>query len=221
MQSTKEKFGQLSAAVESPSSPAQSAIVVLHGVGSNEQDLMPVGRAIGGDRMVVGLRAPLVISGDSFAWFQVQFLQNGPVHNWTQAQNSFSLLEESLKELSKKSGIPLNKITVFGFSQGAIMTIGLALTSRLDLEAYAACSGRTLPEFAEMAKASPVPGFSERKILVAHGKLDSKLPLFHAKKTEEILQLLGANFKYREYEADHSVPARLPDDMSAWLKTKK
>jgi predicted esterase len=78
------------------------------------------------------------------------------------------LLEETIRNISEAFHVPLDRIAVFGFSQGAIMTVGLALQSTLDLEKYVACSGRTLPEFASPSRTVPSDHISRRAIFVAH-----------------------------------------------------
>lgn len=213
----KQRFGTLSAMTLAPAGKPSGALVLLHGVGSNEQNMFEFGPLLSEDRMIISLQAPLVLGANAFAWFHVQFGANGPVHNWPEAQNSLKLIEESLEDISKKTGIPLEKISVFGFSQGAIMTIGLALQSKLSLEKYVAASGRTLPEFAKFSEKTPLTNYKNRKIFVAHGELDSKLPVTLAKDTEKVLRSAKLDLRYKEYKADHTVPQELVNDAKKWL----
>lgn len=214
-----QHFGKLKALIESPVEKPTEALVLLHGVGSNEKNMIELGSMLSENRLIISLRAPLVMGPSAFAWFHVNFTAEGPIHNWNEASHSVLLLEEALSELSKQTDIPLSKIAVFGFSQGAIMTIGLALQSKLTLDRYVAASGRTLPEFKEFAAKSPLENYNERKIFVVHGEFDSKLPLSHAKNTEKVLREANLNLKYKEYKADHTVPQEVIHDVKAWLRT--
>lgn len=213
----RQRFGTLSAMTLAPAGKPNGALVLLHGVGSNEQNMLELGPVLAEDRMIISLRAPLILGANAFAWFHVQFSQNGPVHNWPEAQNSLKVIEDSLQDISKQTGIPLEKISVFGFSQGAIMTVGLALQSKLTLEKYIAASGRTLPEFAKSSEKSPLANYSQRKIFVAHGEFDSKLPVSLAKNTEKVLRAAKLDVKYKEYKVDHTVPQELISDAKKWL----
>jgi phospholipase/carboxylesterase len=211
-------FGKLKALVKETKKAPSKALVLLHGVGSNEQNLLDLSSSLSDDRLVISLRAPIVMGPQAFAWFHVRFTENGPVHNWSEAQHSVKLIEESLLEISKHYKIALEDIAIFGFSQGAILTTGLALTSPLKLEAYVASSGRTLPEFAEFAKSSPLTSYRQRKIFVTHGVLDSKLPVALSRNTEALLKASGLGLLYKEYSADHGVTAEMATDIKSWLK---
>ncbi len=216
-----QAFGKLTGTTFSMSTSHRKALVLLHGVGSNERDLLEIAPHLADDRLIISLRAPIAIGPSSYAWFHVQFTEQGPVHNWEEASSSLSALEESLQDLSVKSGIPLHDIAVFGFSQGAIMTIGLALRSELEFERYFAVSGRTLPELAEAASRSPLTGYKKRKIFVAHGTLDSKLPIDLARNTEKTLRAAGFQLTYKEYEADHTIPDQVLSDVRFTLESNQ
>lgn len=213
-----QSFGKLSAVTRAPPGKSSGALVLLHGVGSNELNMLELGPMLTENRLVVSLRAPINMGINSFAWFHVQFSANGPIHNWNEAQSSFLLIEEALRDLSKKSGLPIEKISVFGFSQGAIMTIGLALQSKLTLEKYIAASGRTLPEFAQASVQSPLADYPQRKIFIAHGTNDEKLPVSHARATQKIMTAANLNLTYKEYSDGHSVPAELISNAKDWLE---
>ena len=214
-----KKFGQLTALVKNEVGTSKQALVLLHGVGSNEQNILDVGLQFSSERQIISLRAPLVMGPQAYGWFHVQFTPQGPVHNWAQASDSFLILEDSLRAISEQTGIAMNKISVFGFSQGAIMTLGLALQSQLPLESYIACSGRVLPEFEKASIEKPISNYQDRKILVAHGQFDSKLPIVMGRNTERILRSANLNLVYKEYQAEHVVPQELVSDTQTFLST--
>lgn len=217
MKPLEQTYGKLKTLTFSPSEKPSKALVLLHGVGSNEKNLFELGPLMTDDRMIVSMRAPIIMGPQSFAWFHVQFTERGPVHNWQEASENLSLIEEALTDLSKKSGIPLDKISVFGFSQGAIMTIGLALTSKLNLENYIASSGRTLPEFAASAKDHPLSDLKLRRVYVTHGVQDSKLPIQLGRNTESILSSTSLIFTYKEYNSEHTIAPESITDIKKWL----
>lgn len=211
-------FGKLHALVLTPTIKAAKVLVLLHGVGSNEKNLIEVGKQMANDRIVISLRAPLTLGPESFAWFQVQFTPGGPIHNWPQAKSSLVEIEKALHDISKKTGTAAKDISVFGFSQGAIMTIGLALSSEIRLEKYTAASGRTLPEFAEAGRKMSPSELGHRKINVVHGIYDSKLPISMARATDKILRSLKLDLTYKEYSAEHEIPNTLIEDLKKWLR---
>ncbi len=55
-------------------------LVLMHGVGSNEQDLFGLARLMPPQFHVLSLRAPYVLSPDAYAWFEFEILPNGERH---------------------------------------------------------------------------------------------------------------------------------------------
>jgi len=219
MKPLEQTYGKITALTLAQTEKPTRALVLLHGVGSNEQDLFEIAPLMSDDRLIVSLRAPIAFGAHAFAWFHVQFTERGPVHNWSEAKESLTLLEEALRDLSKKTGIPPENISVFGFSQGAIMTIGLALTSKLNLENYIATSGRTLPEFAKAAQETPLSDYKLRRIYVTHGEQDSKLPIQLGRDTEKILKGTDLKLTYKEYNSEHTIAPDVIADIKKWLRS--
>lgn len=197
-----------------------SLLVLLHGLGSNESDLPRVGEQLSPSGNILSLRAPIPMQADSHAWYNIQFTPTGPIVNWPEAKASLELLENELKALSEQLKIPLNKIWVMGFSQGAIMTLGLALQGSLDLGGYVACSGRILPEFATAAKAKG-PLSAARPLFISHGTKDDTLPIFHAHESRATIESLKGNLVYKEYDYNHGISSGMIADIREWLSQRR
>jgi phospholipase/carboxylesterase len=218
MKKLEQVFGKLTALTQSSVAKPTKALVLLHGVGSNERDLFEIAPLMSDDRLIVSFRAPIEMGPFAYGWFHVQFTSQGPVHDWAEAKSSLALIEDALCDLSEKTGIPTGSISVFGFSQGAIMTIGLALGSELQLECYAAASGRTLPEFAEIAEESQLSGhYANRKVFVSHGVNDAKLPVAFARTTEKLLRAAGLDVTYEEFQSSHEITREMVSEFRKWL----
>ena len=72
MKPAQQIFGTIHGLAASPIEKPKKALVLLHGVGSNEEDLLGMGSTLAKDRLVVSLRAPLILGQKSFASFQFQ-----------------------------------------------------------------------------------------------------------------------------------------------------
>lgn len=208
--------GHLKGEVSLPSTKGSKLLVLLHGVGANETGLIEVGEMLSADSIIVSLRAPIVMGPSSFAWFHVQFTANGPVHNWDEANHSFELLEQEIQLLSQKYEVPVSNISMMGFSQGSIMTMGLVLKSSLRLESYICFSGRTLPEFENYGLEHPEIA-ANKKVYLAHGQFDDKLPVFLGRKSKDILEKVKANLSYHEFEGGHQILVDVINDVSKWM----
>lgn len=71
-------------------------MVLLHGVGSNEQSLLPLASAIDPRLHVLLPRGPVVFGPQAFGWFTVRFDAQGPVIDPAQAETSRLLLADWL-----------------------------------------------------------------------------------------------------------------------------
>src|SRR6185437_6803629 len=101
-----------------------------HGIGSNEQDLMALAPEIHPELVMVTYRAPLLRSEGGYAWFEILWNErDGIVADQSQALLSRDLLIEELGLLRDELGLPQAKVLIGGFSQGAIMSLGVALKS--------------------------------------------------------------------------------------------
>ena len=101
-------------------------LILLHGVGSDENDLVELGSEIDPGILVVSARAPIELSPGSYAWFKVRFTPEGPVFDVDEALASLKILSGFIKEISERYGV--GKTVLAGFSQGGIMSACVALT---------------------------------------------------------------------------------------------
>ena len=210
------KSDALSGVISVPEKKHYSRVLILlHGVGANEQGLTYVGEFLGSDSLLISLRGPLHFGGPSFAWFRVQFTEQGPVHNWSEASQSLNLLEQEIHSISKKFNIPLEQFSILGFSQGSIMTMGLLLASDLKLGNYLCFSGRTLPEFKKTGLETKKAG--KRKVFLTHGSYDDKLPVMHGRSSKEVLNSVAAELHYHEFSGGHEIPVSVLQEARKWL----
>lgn len=108
-------------------------IVLLHGYGSNERDLIELAPMVASERPWVSLRGPVELGGDSAAWFRVS-RPHGPLAGAVDEATSalWSWIDE---HLPGRSVIPI------GFSQGGAMALQLVRTRPDRVAAAAVLSG--------------------------------------------------------------------------------
>ena len=63
-------------------------VILLHGIGSNEQDLFSFADQLPDNYLVVSARAPYAIGKDSYAWYQADFSTDKPVIDAEQAEKA-------------------------------------------------------------------------------------------------------------------------------------
>lgn len=198
-----------------PTAEPPPALVLLHGVRSSEKDLMGLTPYLDERFFVLSVRAPLTLGPGAFGWYDVQFTPQGMIHDPAQAERGRQAVLDFLDEAVPAYGLDPKRITLMGFSQGAITSLGVALTHPERAAAVVAMSGRLLPEIIpQIAAPERLEGLP---IFVAHGVADGVLPIHFGREIRERLTELPISLTYREYPMAHEVSRESLGDITAWL----
>ncbi|HEX8833616.1 MAG TPA: alpha/beta fold hydrolase [Abditibacteriaceae bacterium] len=190
-------------------------LLLLHGIGSNEQDLFGLAPYLDERFLIVSVRAPVVMGAGAYGWFNIEFTPQGMTADIEQAKRSLELLPDFLDELVKTHGADDKCIYVAGFSQGAMMSLALALTRPEKIAAVVAMSGRFPSLVLEHELDQRALG--DMPVLVTHGLYDPVLPIEEGRNIQKNLQALPVELTYREYPMGHEVTLESLRDISAWL----
>ena len=194
-------------------------LVLMHGVGSNEQDLFGLARLMPPQFHVLSLRAPYVLSPDAYAWFEFQVLADGERRiNEAQERESRFLVGEMVASASQQLGVPPERVVVGGFSQGGIMALSLLLTQPEKVRAAMVWHGRLLPQ--AVAHIAAPEAFEGKALLwVSHGSADNVIPPGAAQATRELARGLPLALSGADFPGGHEIrPAELQGAL-AWLQS--
>ncbi|KIC62733.1 alpha/beta hydrolase [Chryseobacterium taiwanense] len=194
-------------------------IILMHGVGSNEQNMFSFAHALPDQFLVVSARGPLVLGQNSFAWFQVKFTPQGSVINEEQAESSRKEILKFIEDLKNVEDFDENKVFLMGFSQGGIMSYSVALTEPEKIKGIAVMSGRLLPEVKPLF--STENRLKNLKIFVSHGTQDSVLKFQYALDAVDYLQSKGLKPEFHQYQEDHTVNQDMLNDVIKWLSASE
>jgi phospholipase/carboxylesterase len=192
------------------------ALILLHGVGSNEQDLFSFASKLPDKFMVISARAPIVLGSNSFAWYQVDFSTGKPIYNIAQETKSRNILINFIEQVKATYALDGNEIYLCGFSQGAIMSYSVALTRPDLVKGIAVLSGRLLEEIKPEIKSTAK--LQSLKVLISHVKNDNTLPFNYAKQALVYLKTLNINPTFKEYNTGHEINGEMLNDLINWLK---
>ena len=194
-------------------------LLLLHGYGSNEQDLFSFASELPDDCYIISARAPYDLQYGSYAWYAINFeADNTKFSDLNQARQSRDLIVAFIDELIAKYPIDASKISLIGFSQGAILSYAVALSYPTKIGQVVAMSGYLNTEIA-------IEGFekndlSSLNIFASHGTVDQVIPIDWARKTPAILEKLGIECIYKEYPIGHGVSPQNFFDFKNWLVGK-
>jgi phospholipase/carboxylesterase len=204
--------------VREPSEKSEGSaplLVMLHGVGSNEADLFGLAPYLDRRLLMASARAPVVLGPGSFGWFNIELTPLGMVADMEQAKRSLQLLPTFVDELIETHGADARRVYLLGFSQGAMMSLALALTEPERIAGAVIMSGRFPAQvFERELDKEAVRG---KPFIVTHGLYDDVLPIANGRETKRSLEELSASVTYNEYPMGHEVSLESLRDVSAWL----
>ena len=104
-------------------------LLLLHGYGSNEEDLFSFANELPEEYFVISVRAPYDLMYGSYAWYAINFdADENKFSNLDQARSSRDIIANCVDELIANYAIDAQKVSLIGFSQGTILSYAVALS---------------------------------------------------------------------------------------------
>jgi len=190
-------------------------LVLLHGIGGDEHDLLRLAPYVDGRFRVVGLRAPRSY-GPGYSWFQIDVSADGTIRpHADEARAAVLDLARWLAAAPARLDTEPGRTYVLGFSQGAMMTIGIVRSHPEHIAGAVVLSGSgpddVFPLVAPRALVGRVPLF------VGHGTEDDVLPIARGRAIRDAFADLSTDLTFREYPVAHGVDEDELRDVSTWL----
>jgi phospholipase/carboxylesterase len=203
-------------AIERPAAADPQGLLVLHhGRGSDEQDLMGLAPVLDPEQrlIVVAPRAPLQLPGSpGYHWYLVPRVGYPDPDSFRAAYAELASFHD---ELWERTGIGPERTVLGGFSMGTVMSYALGLDGGRPARAGILALSGFIPTVDGWE-----PSLEDRtgtNVLIAHGRLDPVIPVTFARQARDLLEGAGFDVDYRESDAGHNVdPADIPR-ITAWL----
>lgn len=196
-------------------------ILLLHGYGSNEEDLFSFAGQLPEEYYIISARAPYNIPPYGNAWYAINFDSDmNKFSDDNQAIESRELIVKFIDELIDQYPIDAQKVTLLGFSQGAILSYSIALTYPEKIDRVVALSGYLNMDIID--KGFNTNDISKLRFFISHGVVDQVIPVDWARKAPEVLKDLKLDVEYHEYPVGHGVTPQNFYDLLSWInKTNK
>lgn len=199
-------------------------LLLLHGYGSNEEDLFSFAPEISKEIFIVSVRAPYDLPPQGAAWYAINFDATGSKFSDNdQARKSMMKITQLIEDLKTTYSINPDNINVLGFSQGAILSYGLSLSQPGLFSNVVAMSGYINEDLIAGRDGLKVR-FRESEIktnyFISHGVVDQVIPLQWAKEAPKIMQEINADYVFKEYPIGHGVSRDNFYDMKEWLEQR-
>ena len=188
-------------------------LVLFHGRGADERDLLPVADLLDPERrlLVVSPRGPLALPPGGAHWYIVRALGFPDPATFLP---TFTMASAWLDAVVAESGLEWSHVALGGFSQGAVMTYALGLAAgRPRPAALLAFSGfmPTVPGF-ELDLDPPLPPAA-----IGHGMYDQAIGVEWGRAARVALEDAGAAVVYRESPMPHTIDPGFLDELRPWL----
>ena len=191
-------------------------LVLMHGVGSNEDDLFGLADFVPAPFHVLSLRAPFVLGPGSYAWFEFSIESDGSRRiDATQEARSREAVVRTVQAACAQLGVPPERVVLGGFSQGGIMALSLLRTQPAMLRAAMVMHSRLLPEVDGLA-AQP-EALQGKALWVSHGQQDGVIPLASGRAVRDWAAAHPLALRYLEFPGAHEIRLEELQAAMGWL----
>ncbi len=191
-------------------------LLLLHGYGSNEEDLFSFANELPEEYFVISVRAPYETGYGGYAWYAIHFdAAQNKFSDDVQANASRDLIAGFIDQMLAQYPIDPSNVTLIGFSQGSILGYAIALSYPEKIRRVAALSGYLNEDI--IKENYDQNDFSHLDIFISHGTSDQVIPVGWAEKAPAFLNVLGIKNRYKTYPVGHGVAPQNFFDLRAWL----
>lgn len=189
----------------------EGTIVLFHGRGADEHDLVPLLDVLDPERRLLGItpRGPLSLPPGGAHWYALHRLGYPEPETFHATYPAVAAWLDSLD-------LDPGRTILGGFSQGAVMSYALGLgRGRPSPAGILALSGfvPTVPGF-ELDLERPLP-----PVAIGHGTFDPVIGVEWGRRAKEMLEAAGADVTYRESPLPHAIDPRYATELAGWIRS--
>ncbi len=194
-------------------------MLLIHGYGSNEEDLFSFANDLPDEFHVISVRAVHTIMPGMYAWYDISFTDSGKFNNIPQGLKSMDLLLRFIDAITEKENLDKSQVWLCGFSQGAILSYSIALNFPEKIKNVVVLSGYPEPDFLESKIDDNA--YSHLNFFISHGATDPVIPVEWGRRGKALLDELKIKNQYHEYPGGHGVDSSNYRDLLQWMMENK
>ena len=192
--------------IDSPESPT---LMLLHGYGSNKDDLFSLQPYFPGMNILC-FQAPKSLDQGGFAWYDIDWTNGTKIIDPAAVKDISRSVMSDLDTWKNENHIT-GKTIVSGFSQGGILSMSIC-SLNYEADAFVVMSGYMLPEWGEFNWLKDTP------ILQTHGMADPVIP-FEWAEAGALKLGMNPNYSFNSYQMGHHLNAQCITDVQLFLET--
>ncbi len=189
----------------------EGALVLFHGRGADEHDLFPLLDALDPERRLLGVtpRGPLSLPPGGAHWYRLGGI---PTPDPATFLPTFAQASAFLDALP----MPIDRVVLGGFSQGAVMSYALGLGGGRPRPAAIMALSGFLPRVEGFT--IDLDGLDGYPVAVAHGSLDPVISVEFGREAQTMLEDAGAAVIYRETPVPHTIDPAIVRDLRSFVR---
>lgn len=186
-----------------------AALVLFHGRGADEHDLVPLLRELDPEERFDGYtpRGPLSLPPGGAHWYMVPRVGYPDPATFAVGYGAACEFVDSL---------PHETVVLGGFSQGAVMALSVGLGAGRPRPAAVVAFSGFLPEVDGWSLGEPDPW---PPIAIGHGTYDEIIPVAFGRTARDRLVAAGAAVLYRESPMGHAIDPGFVRDLRPFLRS--
>ena len=192
-----------------------SAIILIHGYGSNMDDLFSFANYLPEQYTIISIHAPLELPFGGGAWYSINFDSN--LKKWSdneEAKNSLGKIIDQLDYFTSTYELNPNNISLIGFSQGAILSWSLLLDHPSLFRRAICMSGYINQEILQKS----IGEYRNVLAYSSHGLNDFTVPYDWAKSSILTLKENNPKVVFNTYPDGHNVSPENFESILNWIK---
>jgi len=191
-------------------------LLLLHGYGSNEEDLFSFAPELPEKYFIISAKAPLAMQPYGNAWYTIHWdATDGKWSDDEEALDARELIVKFIDEAVDAYDLDASNVTLLGFSQGCILSYAVALTYPEKVKNLIGLSGYINEAITQPQ--TDLSSYEHLSVFSSHGTVDQVIPVSAARKVPAYLEKLGIEGKLREYPVGHGVAPQNFYDLRDWL----
>jgi len=186
-------------------------LILLHGRGTDENDLIGLVPSFDPRLLIVSMRAPYEFPYGGYMWFNLD--GQGDVKA-DEILSSREAIMRCLDDVQQKYSVDRKRVFLFGFSMGAMMSLTVSLSYPDRFKGVIAHSGLLLQDDKLLYRWNNLGGIS---FLIEHGTHDPIVPVELGRQAHQRLIDAKAHVQYKEYSIQHTISEESLNDAAVWL----
>lgn len=153
------------------------------------------------------------------AWYAINFdAEKGKWNDIEQAKSSRDLIAAFIDQATATYPVNKNNVTLLGFSQGSILSYGVALSYPEKVKNIIALSGYIVHDI--LPEQTDTKDYSHLDFYCSHGSVDQVIPIDWARQTTPFLKSLKIKHQYSEFPVGHGVAPQNFYELKTWLNAR-